>query len=73
MSGLGYSQWRALLDGTVTHDDAVAAIRRETRAFVRRQYTWFNGHDAGIRWLDANTVTPAEVIALVRDWLATEG
>ncbi len=73
LSGLGYSQWRTVLDGSGTHDDAVAAIRRETRAFVRRQYTWFNGHDTGIHWLDTTTITPDDALAVVHTWLATKG
>ena len=47
MSGLGYIQWRPFLDGAVTLDEVITAIQHETHAFVRRQYTWFNGHDSG--------------------------
>ncbi len=73
LSGLGYGQWRDFLAGEISEDDAVAAIRRETRAFVRRQYTWFNGHDTGIQWLDATTITPDDALAVVHTWLATKG
>jgi tRNA dimethylallyltransferase len=73
MSGLGYVQWRPYLEGDATADDVTAAIRRETRAFARRQYTWFNGHDAGIRWLDVTQVTPEAVIGQIQDWLSTKG
>ena len=73
MSGLGYSQWQPYLEGAESVDDAVAAIRRDTRAFIRRQYTWFNGHDLGIHWLDVTTTPPDAVITLVQDWLANEG
>jgi len=69
MSGLGYIQWRDHLEGKASRDDSIAAIRRETRAFVRRQYTWFNGHAEGLRWLDS-----ADPFPLARDeiarWLA---
>ncbi len=80
MSGLGYVQWRPYLQAAghddVTNDlfaEAVAAIRRETRAFIRRQYTWFNGHDLGIRWLDSASTPPDAVIRQVQRWLANEG
>ncbi len=69
MSGLGYAQWEPYLSGAATFEEAVAAIRRETRAFARRQYTWFNGHDSGIEWLNAQTVTPQAVIERIRAWL----
>lgn len=69
MSGLGYIQWRGYLEGHGTMADAIDAIRRDTRAFVRRQYTWFNGHNGAIRWLDANTVTPDDVLRQIATWL----
>ncbi|MBN1679971.1 MAG: tRNA (adenosine(37)-N6)-dimethylallyltransferase MiaA [Anaerolineae bacterium] len=71
MSGLGYGQWRPYLEGKITFEDAVAAIRRDTRAFVRRQYTWFYGHDDGITWLDPAETTPGTVIKQISQWLAT--
>jgi tRNA dimethylallyltransferase len=68
MSGLGYIQWRPYLDGDITLDEVVTTIQYETHAFVRRQYTWFNGHDMGIRWLNVNQTTPDDVIKLVQHW-----
>jgi tRNA dimethylallyltransferase len=73
MSGLGYSQWRPYLEGDATADDVIAVIRRDTRAFARRQYTWFNGHGAGIRWLEVTQVPPEAVIGQIQDWLSTKG
>ena len=65
MSGLGYGQWRPFLSGEITLAQTIAAIQRDTHAYARRQYTWFNGHDTGIHWLDA----PEEATQLVRNWL----
>lgn len=73
MSGLGYVQWRPYLEGTANIDTVIAAIRRDTRSFARRQYTWFHGHGAGIRWLDITQVTPEAVIGQIQDWLSTRG
>jgi tRNA dimethylallyltransferase len=73
MSGLGYIQWRPYLDGAITLPDVTTAIKHETHAFVRRQYTWFNGHDAGLQWLNINQAAPDAVIALIGHWLSTEG
>ncbi len=70
MSGLGYAQWRLHLNGRIPYEEAVAAIRRDTRAFIRRQYAWFNGHDSGIHWLDATRTTPDDVIRRVHNWLS---
>jgi tRNA dimethylallyltransferase len=69
MSGLGYAQWRPYLAGEIAVEDAVAAIRRDTRAFARRQYTWFKARTAGIRWIDTNETSRDTVIGLVQSWL----
>ncbi|MBZ0286719.1 MAG: tRNA (adenosine(37)-N6)-dimethylallyltransferase MiaA [Anaerolineae bacterium] len=62
MSGLGYAQLTAhLLDG-VPLADAIDATKRDTRAFIRRQYTWFRGHDTGIIWHDVETLNHAALI-----------
>ncbi len=73
MSGLGYIQWKGYLAGEESYEDAVAAIQRQTRVFIRRQYTWFRGHDRGIRWLEAQAATPNEVAAAIRAWLNEKG
>jgi tRNA dimethylallyltransferase len=73
MSGLGYIQWRPYLEGNSDVATVIAAIRRDTRSFARRQYTWFYGHGAGIRWWDVTQVTPEAAIGQIQDWLSTRG
>jgi tRNA dimethylallyltransferase len=75
MSGLGYAQLGAHLRGECTLDEAVTAIRRDTRTFVRRQYTWFRRHGA-IRWLaldlaghDSLVALSTQVRARIEAWL----
>lgn len=70
MSGVGYSQWQPYLAGSATLDETVAAICHDTHAFARRQYTWFNGHDSGIRWLDMTRADLSVAVGLVRAWLS---
>ncbi len=41
MQGLGYKQAYAYLTGKYTFDEAVDAIKKETRHFAKRQLTWF--------------------------------
>lgn len=68
MSGLGYGQWRAYLQGEVTLEETQTAICHATHAFIRRQYTWFRGHDTGIHWLDM-TQTPPDPVDTAIKWL----
>lgn len=52
MSSLGYLQLRGYLEGTMSLEECVALIKRETRRFIRQQYNWFRLNDARIHWLD---------------------
>ncbi len=69
MSGLGYAQLGAHLRGECSLEQAVIAIKRDTRTFVRRQYTWFRRHGA-LTWLE--TPSPADVRRLTEAWLLQE-
>ena len=73
MSGLGYAQWQPYLAGEITLEQVVQAIQRETRAFARRQYTWFRGHDTGIRWFDLSQTDPEVILTAIRHWLSDQG
>lgn len=72
MSGLGYAQLGAHLRGQLNLEQAVAAIKRETRRFVRHQANWFKEDDPDIQWFDASDLaqTVCKVERFVRDWLA---
>ncbi len=50
MSGLGYAQLAAHLAGELTLDEAITRTKFATHNFIRRQYSWFKGHDNGILW-----------------------
>ncbi len=72
MSGLGYRQIMTYLEGDTSLADAVAAIRRETRDFARRQDVWFRKYNQKARWFEMTETTTATIIDLVRDWLESE-
>jgi tRNA dimethylallyltransferase len=60
MQGLGYKQVAAYLRGELTLDEAVYFIKRDTRRFARRQFTWFNADDR-VEWIDADGVGEQDV------------
>ncbi len=67
MSGLGYRQLLAHLEGEVSLEAAVERIKFETHRFARQQATWFRLDDPRIAWFDADDT---EVLAAyVSDWL----
>lgn len=67
MSGLGYRQLAAhLLDG-IPLDETITATKNDTHDFIRRQYTWFRGHDSGIIWHDVEALDRAALVKELTD------
>ena len=54
MSALGYRQFRPYFAGEAGLAEVEAAIKAETRTFIRRQWTWFRPL-RGVHWLDATS------------------
>ena len=46
---VGYKELFDYFDGTITHDEAVALIQRNSRRYAKRQMTWFR-RDEEIAW-----------------------
>jgi tRNA dimethylallyltransferase len=60
MQGLGYKEIIPYLRGEIALAEAIAQLRRNTRRFAKRQYTWFR-RDMRIRWLSVDGLSPAAV------------
>ncbi len=56
---VGYAQALAVIDATMTSEQAVADTTTRTRRLVRRQESWF-GADPRIRWFDPRAVDLAD-------------
>jgi len=69
MSSLGYREIGAFLRGEIALADAVAQLRRATRAFIRKQYNWFSLTDSSIHWFDLEIIEPEEIVRQVKQWL----
>ena len=57
MSAHGYVHWMAHLRGELDIERAVALTVRDTKAYSRRQMTWFR-RDPAVRWIDPANVDP---------------
>ncbi|MCU0480378.1 MAG: tRNA (adenosine(37)-N6)-dimethylallyltransferase MiaA [Anaerolineae bacterium] len=69
MSGLGYSHLTGhILDG-LPLDEVVQQTKYDTHEFIRRQQTWFKGHDNGILWHNVKEYDRLQVITHVQAWL----
>jgi tRNA dimethylallyltransferase len=69
MRSLGYIQLSPYLNGQMTLEECVQAIRRDTRRFVHQQATWFRLDDPTIYWFDAGQASCEAIAAVVREWL----
>jgi tRNA dimethylallyltransferase len=69
MSGVGYGQFEAYLDGQAELSDVVREIKRATRRFVRQQGNWFRHDDDRIAWLDADQDPFDAALSLVQAFL----
>ena len=80
LSAIGYREMFCYLQGQCTFEDAVTAIRRNTRIYVRRQANWFKPDDPQIHWFDlGGGAGDAHLEAvldhmqeLVQSWLVTQ-
>jgi tRNA dimethylallyltransferase len=64
LSGHGYPHWIEHLAGRLSLDEAIRRTQRDTRAYARRQLTWFR-RDARIQWFDPRREAAAAKQALV--------
>lgn len=70
MSALGYLQIGQYLRGEKTLDEALEELRRATRTFIRRQYTWFRKYNADATWLESTPDMGTRLTRQVKHWLA---
>jgi tRNA dimethylallyltransferase len=68
MKGLGYKEIAGYLLGNYDLETAVYTLKRDTRRFAKRQYTWFRT-DARICWIDVESLSAKEVAERIADML----
>lgn len=66
LNTVGYSELFDYLDGKLSLEDAVSAIKQNTRRFAKRQLTWFR-RDEEINWFEP--IEKEKVINLIYDRL----
>jgi tRNA dimethylallyltransferase len=66
LNTVGYSELFDYLDGKLSFEDAVSAIKQNTRRFAKRQLTWFR-RDEEINWFEP--IEKERVINFIHDRL----
>ena len=51
MQSIGYRHIIEVIEGSLSRDEAVRTLKRDTRRFAKRQFTWF-GADQQVRWYE---------------------
>lgn len=50
---IGYKELISYLDNNISYNDAIELIKKNTRHYVKRQYTWFN-NQLDIKWFNVD-------------------
>jgi tRNA dimethylallyltransferase len=69
-SAIGYREAAAILQSEMSIEEAKASMRRQTRAFVRRQANWFKTGDPSISWFEVGRADTVDRISnYIGAWL----
>ncbi len=69
LRSLGYKEMAAYILGETSYEDAVQAIKKNTRRFAKRQMTWFRSEPAWT-WIEVGGKTPEQSAEAILDLLA---
>lgn len=68
MQGIGYREWKDYFLGNQTKKEVIAEIKKHSRQFAKRQYTWFN-NQMSIHWYDMNEANIYErIVHDIDEW-----
>ncbi len=66
MLGLGYKHFLEYFLGKTSREEAVALLKRDTRRYAKRQFTWFRS-EPGTVWVDiTNLVESREIVERIK-------
>lgn len=61
MQGIGYKEIIDYIEGKTNLDEAVNILKRNTRRFAKRQFTWFL-RDSNVKWFDISTPNEIDLV-----------
>jgi len=70
LQAIGYKEVSMCLHGEMSPDETVRLIKRATRRYAKRQFTWFKKEE-GIHWIDITGVSGSDE-AFIRVWSILE-
>ncbi len=69
LQAIGYKEIAMYLDGKITMEEAVTLVKRNSRRYAKRQFTWFRKEEA-IKWIDVTGIHDSTTIFnLIKDMI----
>jgi tRNA dimethylallyltransferase len=68
LGGIGYKELYSYFDGDITLSEAVSLIKRNSRRYAKRQYTFFN-NQFNIKWFNVDFSNFNNTILDVYDYI----
>ena len=66
MQSIGYRHMGMFLKGEIDFEEAVRLLKRDTRRYAKRQFTWFK-REPGLIWLEPSQT--GEALGMIKDFL----
>ena len=66
---IGYKELNEYFNSNISLDEAKELIKRNTRRYAKRQFTWFNNQMKDIKWFDVNYDNFYDTIKEVENYL----
>ena len=70
-TGIGYKELYDYFNGNISLEEAKDLIKKRSRHYAKRQYTWFN-NQMNITWFNVNFNNFNETIKEVEDYIDKE-
>ena len=70
-TAIGYKELFKYLDGEITLEEAIDLIKKNSRHYAKRQYTWFN-NQMDIKWFNTNYDDFNKTINEVEEYIKTQ-
>ena len=64
MKAIGYRQILSYLEGGISKEDAIELIKRDSRRYAKRQYTWFKRYDFS-KWIDVENKDVNKIVDML--------
>ena len=62
MRGIGYKELYKYFDGDISLDEAIESIKKASRNYAKRQYTFFNNQFDNITWYDIDSISLDDIV-----------